>query len=58
MLSITPVLPSQYIAPPSSPAVLFLNIKSFMCTLSALTYTAPPSPETYEFVKVELSIVE
>ena len=41
--SIIPLFPIQYIAPPSSPATLSVNVDAFIRQSSPEMYNAPPS---------------
>ena len=55
--SIIPSLPSQYIAPPSSPASLSVNVEPYTLQSSPLIYNAPASSITLPLVNIELFIM-
>jgi hypothetical protein len=57
ILDMIPLLPVQYIAPPSSPAILLVNMELYNLTSSPLTYSAAPSLLTLLPSKVEWLMV-
>ena len=68
VLDIIPLAPSAYIAPPSSPAILLVNVESTILKLCSEVeveviegvvesmYIAPPSPKAELLMKFELNI--
>ena len=54
--SIIPSLPSQYMAPPSSPATSLVNVESYILQSLPLIYIAPASSRAVQPSKVQVSI--
>ena len=57
-LYIRPLLPTQLIAPPSSPATLSIKVELAIIQLLPSIYIAPPSKTEEEFLKVQSLMVK